>query len=136
MSQTKAIAIGGRNHLDLAASNVATEQEPAFAVPSQDRVDKQKFGRATKDVSGGTDWTVTSAEAVNKVLRPTGQDATYAIIVPDNGLWIVDATDGTDASTNDATVKCAGGAGVTVSDGHGAVVVAVGGTATKLDVSG
>lgn len=136
MSLFKLIGIGNRSHADVAGANVATEQEPDFTVPSQARADKQKFGRATKDVSGGTTWTVSEAEAVNKVLRPTGQDAAYTVVIPDDGLFIIDTTAGADASGNDATVQCEGGSGVTVNDGHGAVVVAVGGTATKLDVSG
>jgi len=111
MDLTKLVAIGTVNHVNL------------FEVDSH-------------DVSGGATWEVSSARAASKVLRPTGQDASYTIVIPDDGLFFVDTTAGSDASGNDATVKCEGGSGVTVNDGHGAVVVAVGGTATKLDVSG
>ncbi len=94
------------------------------------------FNVDSKDVSGGATWTVSSGRAANKVLKPTGQDQAYTVVIPDDGLFFVDTSAGSDASGNDATVKCEGGSGVTVADGHGAVVVASGGTASKLDLSG
>jgi len=137
MSMNKIVTIGERTHVDLTAADVATEDEPTYAVPTQGRADKQKDGLVSQDVSGGTEWTVSDVDALNKVLRPTGQDASYNIVVPDNGLWLVDTTDGTDGSTNDATVKDgSGSSSVTVNDGHGAFILANGGTISKLDVSG
>lgn len=135
MSLDKIVVVGTRTTLDIAAQDVATETYPDYAVPSQARADKQKLGHITKDVSGGAEVTLTAAEALNKVLRPTGQDAAYTVNVPDDCLLIVDTTAGTDASANDATISATSGT-VTVSDGHGAVVVVVGGTPYKLDVAG
>lgn len=136
MSIRKIIAIGDLNHVNWTGADVATEAVPAEAVPSQERADKQKDGIAKADVSGGTNWTLTDAEALNKVLKPTGQDATYKIIVPENGMYVIDLTNGADASTNDATVETVdSGNSVTLSDGHHAIVVADGGSIAKLDMS-
>jgi hypothetical protein len=136
MSLFQLLGIGNRNHADVASADVATEQEPEFAVPSQARSDKQKDGIATKDVSGGTNWTLTEAEALNKVLRPTGQDGSYKIIIPENGLYVIDLTDGSDASGNDATVETVdSGNSITLSDGHHGIVLANGGSVAKLDMS-
>jgi len=136
MSLDKLITIGSRHTFDVTTSDVASEASPALALPTQDRVDNQKDGIAKNDVSGGTNWTLTEAEALNKVIKPTGQDATYKIIVPENGFWVIDLTNGADASTNDATVETVDSANsITLLDGHHAVVVADSGAIAKLDMS-
>jgi len=127
------VTVNGMRTTTKIASDTDGASVPEAAAPTQARADKQKAGLVSKDVSGGATWTVTEAEAVNKVLKPTGMDAAFDVVVPDDGFWIVDNSAG---STYDATVKCEGGGGVTVTAGSGAVVVAVGGTASKLDVSG
>lgn len=143
MSQTKAIAIGGRNHLDLTGASVATEQDPAFSVPSQERVDKQAHGLVTKDLSADYSsassavWTVTDAEANAKVLKPTNvtsavaASTAYSVKVPANGMWFVDAGAGGTGQNADV-ITSSSATGVTVATGKVAGVVTNGGTVRRL----
>lgn len=137
MSDVRLYAYGVREFPRLASKLEASVSDPELGVPSQGRVDRQTNGVAKADVSGGTNWTLTEAEALSKVLKPTGQDATYKIIIPENGLYVVDLSNGADASTNDATVETVDSANsVTLSDGHQGIVLAEAGSIIKLDMSG
>ena len=136
MSNVRLYAYGVMEFPRLASKLEQTVADPDLGVPSQSRVDKQTNGIAKADVSGGTNWTLTEAEALNKVLKPTGQDAAYKIIIPENGLYVVDLSNGTDASGNDATVETVdSGNSVTLSDGHQGIVLADGGSIVSLDMS-
>lgn len=143
MSQTKAVAIGGRNHLDLTGASTATEGEPAFAVPSQQRVDKQVHGLVTKDLSADYSsassavWTVTDAEANAKVLRPLNVSSavaaagSYEVNVPANGMWFVDNGQ-SGSSQSVAVVTSSSASGVTIAAKQVAGVITNGGTVRRL----
>lgn len=143
MSIRKIIAIGDLNHVNWTGADVATEAVPAEAVPSQERVDTQNHGIVSKDLTTVTSsassavWTVSEADANQKVLRPTSvtsavaASTAYSIKVPSDGMWFVDAGAG-GTGQNAAVITDSSATGVTVATGQVAGVMTGGGTVRRL----
>jgi len=141
----KLVTLGGLRTMTKIATPDTGAASPTEAVPSQARGDKQKHGIMEKDfsniVSGTSNtsatWTVSEAEAANKVLKTKNVSSVMAnsdnvtVYVPADGMWFVDHASG--GTGNGADVKTSkSSTGVTVATGQVAAVMTTGGTVRRL----